>query len=169
MIIIGCDYHPGFQQIAWLDTQTGELEERRLGHREQAEHVQLYWMWRRGWGLRRNAEARFARGRARTSPWCAVNHRRNDWASHSPSKGSSKYRGCDRRDGWVGLRSWPERLAASPRLAWQISTGAKWRSSRSTGCSGIESPLTPPTLLELGMFRQLPHSSKCRRIRQRKI
>jgi hypothetical protein len=31
-------------------------------------------------GLRRNAKARFARGRARTSPWCAVNHRRNDWA-----------------------------------------------------------------------------------------
>jgi transposase len=22
MNVIGCDYHPGFQQIAWLDTQT---------------------------------------------------------------------------------------------------------------------------------------------------
>jgi transposase len=42
-------------------------------------------------GLRRNAKARFARGRARTSPWCAVNHRRNDWASRSPSLGSSKW------------------------------------------------------------------------------
>src|SRR5579864_5116392 len=41
-------------------------------------------------GLRRNAAARFARGRARKSPWCAVNHRRNDWASRSPSPGSSK-------------------------------------------------------------------------------
>jgi transposase len=30
MLIIGCDYHPGFQQIAWVDTETGELEERRL-------------------------------------------------------------------------------------------------------------------------------------------
>jgi hypothetical protein len=37
MMIIGCDYHPGFQQIAWLDTDTGELRERRLGHREEAE------------------------------------------------------------------------------------------------------------------------------------
>ena len=23
MLIIGCDYHPGFQQIAWVDTETG--------------------------------------------------------------------------------------------------------------------------------------------------
>lgn len=37
MIIIGCDYHPGFQQIALLDTETGEMEERRLIHREEAE------------------------------------------------------------------------------------------------------------------------------------
>ncbi len=25
MIIIGADYHPGFQQIAFVDTDTGEL------------------------------------------------------------------------------------------------------------------------------------------------
>src|ERR1700686_2005802 len=37
MLIIGCDYHPGFQQIALVDTQTGELGERRLAHREEAE------------------------------------------------------------------------------------------------------------------------------------
>ena len=37
MMIIGCDYQPGFQQIAWLDTEIGELRERRLGHREEAE------------------------------------------------------------------------------------------------------------------------------------
>jgi hypothetical protein len=37
MIIIGCDYHPGFQQIALVDTETGELHERRLQHREEAE------------------------------------------------------------------------------------------------------------------------------------
>jgi transposase len=37
MIIIGADYHPGFQQIAWVDTETGELKELRLGHREEAE------------------------------------------------------------------------------------------------------------------------------------
>ena len=37
MLIIGCDYHPGFQQIALVDTDTGELGERRLSHREEAE------------------------------------------------------------------------------------------------------------------------------------
>jgi transposase len=37
MLIIGCDYHPGAQQIAYLDTETGELQERRLAHREEAE------------------------------------------------------------------------------------------------------------------------------------
>ncbi len=37
MIIIGADYHPGFQQIAYVDSETGELQERRLQHREEAE------------------------------------------------------------------------------------------------------------------------------------
>lgn len=37
MIIIGCDYHPGFQQIASVNTETGELEERRLSHCGEAE------------------------------------------------------------------------------------------------------------------------------------
>jgi hypothetical protein len=30
MNIIGCDYHPGFQQIAFVDTETGECGEQRL-------------------------------------------------------------------------------------------------------------------------------------------
>jgi hypothetical protein len=37
MMIIGCDYHPSFQQIAFVDVDTGELQERRLEHREEAE------------------------------------------------------------------------------------------------------------------------------------
>jgi len=37
MLIIGCDYHPGFQQIAYVDTETGELQEQRLPHPEEAE------------------------------------------------------------------------------------------------------------------------------------
>jgi len=32
MLIIGCDYHPSVQQIAWVDTETGETRERRLKH-----------------------------------------------------------------------------------------------------------------------------------------
>jgi transposase len=34
MMIIGCDFHPSWQQIAWLDTETGETGERKLVHAE---------------------------------------------------------------------------------------------------------------------------------------
>ncbi len=37
MIIIGVDFHPEFQQIAFVDTGAGELEERRLHHPNEAE------------------------------------------------------------------------------------------------------------------------------------
>jgi transposase len=37
MLIIGCDYHPSFQQIAFVDMDTGEFQERRLEHPEEAE------------------------------------------------------------------------------------------------------------------------------------
>jgi transposase len=37
MIIIGVDFHPEFQQIAWVDTDTGEFREKRLAHPEEAE------------------------------------------------------------------------------------------------------------------------------------
>jgi transposase len=37
MLIIGCDYHPSMQQIAWVDRETGECGERRLLHRAEAE------------------------------------------------------------------------------------------------------------------------------------
>jgi transposase len=32
MLVIGCDYHPSVQQIAWIDSETGEWGERRLRH-----------------------------------------------------------------------------------------------------------------------------------------
>src|SRR5271165_5365548 len=37
MMIIGVDFHPEFQQIASVDTDTGEFQEKRLAHREEAE------------------------------------------------------------------------------------------------------------------------------------
>ncbi len=37
MLIIGLDYHPSFQQIAFVDTDTGQTGERRLSHPEEAE------------------------------------------------------------------------------------------------------------------------------------
>jgi transposase len=32
MMIIGCDFHPSWQQISWLDTETGETGEQKLVH-----------------------------------------------------------------------------------------------------------------------------------------
>ena len=32
MLLIGCDYHPSVQQIAMLDTETGDYSEHRLKH-----------------------------------------------------------------------------------------------------------------------------------------
>ena len=37
MLIIGCDFHPGFQQVAIFDNRTGAIQKRRLPHREEAE------------------------------------------------------------------------------------------------------------------------------------
>jgi transposase len=36
-MIIGCDFHPRFQQIAFVDQETGEYGERRLNHPGEAE------------------------------------------------------------------------------------------------------------------------------------
>ena len=32
MMIIGCDFHPSWQQVAWLDSETGETGEQKLVH-----------------------------------------------------------------------------------------------------------------------------------------
>jgi transposase len=32
MMIIGCDFHPSWQQVSWIDTETGETGERKLVH-----------------------------------------------------------------------------------------------------------------------------------------
>jgi transposase len=37
MLIIGCDFHPGFQQVAIFDNLTGEIVEQRLQHRAEAQ------------------------------------------------------------------------------------------------------------------------------------
>ena len=41
MLIIGCDFHPGFQQVAIFDNQSGEIQEKRLRHRQEAEQFYL--------------------------------------------------------------------------------------------------------------------------------
>jgi transposase len=42
MKIIGCDFHPSYQQIAMLDTVTGEIVEKALGH-ERKEEVRAFY------------------------------------------------------------------------------------------------------------------------------
>jgi transposase len=32
MLIVGCDFHPSWEQVAWLDTETGETGEEKLPH-----------------------------------------------------------------------------------------------------------------------------------------
>jgi len=54
MLIIGCDYHPSFQYIAWVDTVTGEGSERRLAHRKEAEN---FYHNLKGRSVRRGMEA----------------------------------------------------------------------------------------------------------------
>jgi transposase len=41
MFIVGCDFHPSYQQIAFVDTESGEIEERSLTH-SGAEAEQFY-------------------------------------------------------------------------------------------------------------------------------
>ena len=36
MLNIGCDYHPGFQQVAMFDSTTAEIRQRRVRHPEEA-------------------------------------------------------------------------------------------------------------------------------------
>src|SRR5215467_3308155 len=57
MIIIGVDFHPEFQQIAAVDTETGELQERCLKHRDQAESFYRELVTRSGGQVRVGMEA----------------------------------------------------------------------------------------------------------------
>jgi len=43
MKIIGCDFHPGYQQIAMLDKSTGELIEKRLSHSHEGEEAKKFY------------------------------------------------------------------------------------------------------------------------------
>lgn len=51
MIIIGCDFHPSFQQIAMLDTECGTTTEHKLMH-TSGEAERFYRGLRRGTHLR---------------------------------------------------------------------------------------------------------------------
>src|SRR5690242_6567376 len=44
MLIIGCDFHPSWEQVAWLDTETGETKEEKLVH-ANGEAARFYGGW----------------------------------------------------------------------------------------------------------------------------
>src|SRR5215475_9760522 len=105
-------------------------------------------------------EIRFARGTARTSLWCAVEHRVIDWAFHSLFHGESEVvimiavvesKRCMGRIETSDLKL----ITSEPMVGKaKHSTRAKWRSSLSA-CRGVEKKgLTEPVLLETAMLRQ---------------
>ncbi len=57
MKIIGCDFHPGYQQIAMLDLASGEIVQKALSH-ERKEEVRAFYA---GLQLRAETEDRPAR------------------------------------------------------------------------------------------------------------
>ena len=57
MLIIGCDYHPSVQQIAFLDLETGECGERRLLHKDGEAERFYRELKPRGVGVRVGIEA----------------------------------------------------------------------------------------------------------------
>jgi transposase len=57
MIIIGVDFHPSFQQIAFMDRETGECEERRLNHGDGAAEKFYRDLQQRGVSVRVGMEA----------------------------------------------------------------------------------------------------------------
>ena len=57
MLIIGCDFHAGFESLSIFDNRTGEVEEKRLSHPGEAEQFYrgLGEAAREGWRLVRRA------------------------------------------------------------------------------------------------------------------
>jgi transposase len=95
MIILGADYHPGFQQIALVDSDSGEFQERQLQHREEAEKFYRE-LAAQGQKVRVGMEASgharwFERLLAELNCGDGVTkHRVIDWASRSSSRRSLK-------------------------------------------------------------------------------
>src|SRR6202041_2413287 len=84
-----------------------------------------------GMGLRASEEVRFARGTARKSSGCAVDHRDN---------------------GWVELNWARDDYKASLGLVWRVVQQNKMMRSRSAGRTTSKQSLTQPTLLERGFI-----------------
>lgn len=105
-----CEAAGSMVRLIWLQIVTERLQSVFSDKKNLADMIEGFSTLdvAQGVGLRAVEKVWFARGTTRTSPWCAVEHRVIDWASRSPSRGSSNSnhdRGRNRRDAWGGLSS----------------------------------------------------------------
>src|SRR4029077_4368778 len=114
--------------------------------------------------LRAGTKVRFARGTARTSPWCAREHRAIDWGIPlllneefevviMIAVATEEMHGSDR---YSDLKL----ITSEPWLVWQcwwatFSARAKWRSFMSAGGSVEKKYLTGSGVVREAMLRQL--------------
>jgi len=108
MIIIGIDYYPEFQQLASVDTSTGEFREARLQNPEQAEQF-----YRELAG--RGAQVRIGMEASGHARWL------------------ERLLGELQFELWIGGWSWPVWITSEPWLISAFPSRAKWRSSLSAG------------------------------------
>ena len=58
MQIVGCHFHPGWQQVAIFDSDTGEIEQRKLVNGDgEAERSMVVWPGWRWWAWKRAGTA----------------------------------------------------------------------------------------------------------------
>ena len=107
-------YPAGMAQQVFSLSHAARTEDRQGGDGAETRHWFVLDV-APGMGLRAGEKVRFARGTARTSPWCAVEHRVIDCGIPLPfHRGGSEVvimiAACDRRDAWVGPSSRPETI-----------------------------------------------------------
>ena len=94
MIIIGVDYHPSFEQSAFVDTETGDYGEQRLGHPDEAEtfyrglaghgkkvRVGMEASGHARWFERLLEERPGTSAKWTTASWCWLSRLANSWSS----------------------------------------------------------------------------------------
>ena len=79
MILVGCDFHSRYQQIACVDTETGDLIERRLEH-ENGEARAFYRF------LRSTARVGLSRRRICNGSVACSWNLDTSWSSETPPK-----------------------------------------------------------------------------------
>ena len=111
MLIIGCDYHPSFQQIACVDTETGECDERRLAH-SNGEAEKLY-RGLNGQGVRVGIEAT---GHVRWFERLPAELKYELWVGPGPDSGHASPKAEDRPPGRATSTQGASGRSFSPRV-----------------------------------------------------